>query len=308
MKTVKNLAFFALIWWVMFSLSVITGCNKNDDKEEKEDSTVVTGSVSEVTATSVKISAYINMAIPEEATFGILLSEEASLPYDNRLQFEAASKDETNIFFVTIDKLRYGGTYYYAAYVKIDGEYQLGDIRSFVTGTVDMGTDVLWGIMNVGANNEKEYGDYFAWGETSTKSSFTEENYGFHQAVEGTLPLEYDAANKRMKGTWRMPTRKEFQELVDACKGGIKTGEEGGVYGMTLTSNTTHNSIFFPSGGQIIGTKVEKGDLGYYGDYWTSTPCGSDTAFEFFIKNSEYSLNGAPARRLGLTIRPVCSR
>ena len=308
MKTVKNLALLALTGWLMFSLSVITGCNKNDDKEEKEESTVVTGSVSEVTATSVKISAYINMEIPEEATFGILLSEEPSLPYDNRLQFEAASKDETNIFFVTINSLKYGGTYYYAAYVKIDGEYQLGDIRSFVTGTVDMGTDVLWGIMNVGANNDKEFGDYFAWGETTTKSSYTEENYGFHQAVEGTLPLQYDVANKRMKGTWRMPTKQEYQDLVDACKGNIVTGEVDGVYGMTLTSNTTHNSIFFPSGGQIIGTKVEKGDLGYYGDYWTSTPCGSDTAFEFFIKNSEYSLNGAPARRLGLTIRPVCSR
>ena len=37
---------------------------------------------------------------------------------------------------------------------------------------VDLGLSVKWATCNVGANSPEDYGDYYAWGETSTKSSY----------------------------------------------------------------------------------------------------------------------------------------
>lgn len=42
---------------------------------------------------------------------------------------------------------------------------------------VDLGLSVLWAAYNVGASSPEEYGGYYAWGETSTKSDYTWENY-----------------------------------------------------------------------------------------------------------------------------------
>ena len=35
---------------------------------------------------------------------------------------------------------------------------------------VDLGLSVKWATCNVGASSPSEYGNYYAWGETSTKS------------------------------------------------------------------------------------------------------------------------------------------
>ena len=44
---------------------------------------------------------------------------------------------------------------------------------------VDLGlqSGTLWATCNVGASNPEEYGSYFAWGETKTKSEYTPETY-----------------------------------------------------------------------------------------------------------------------------------
>lgn len=43
-------------------------------------------------------------------------------------------------------------------------------------GYVDLGLSVKWATCNVGATSPSDYGDYFAWGETATKSTYTEAN------------------------------------------------------------------------------------------------------------------------------------
>lgn len=42
---------------------------------------------------------------------------------------------------------------------------------------VDMGTSVLWAPYNIGASKATEGGDFFAWGETAPKSTYTWGNY-----------------------------------------------------------------------------------------------------------------------------------
>ena len=42
---------------------------------------------------------------------------------------------------------------------------------------VDLGLSVKWATCNLGANAPEEFGDYYAWGETRPKETFTDENY-----------------------------------------------------------------------------------------------------------------------------------
>ena len=60
---------------------------------------------------------------------------------------------------------------------------------------VDLGLSVLWATSNVGASSPSDYGDYYAWGETKTKSSYTEGNSKTYNVVMPDISGEpkYDA-------------------------------------------------------------------------------------------------------------------
>ena len=44
---------------------------------------------------------------------------------------------------------------------------------------VDLGLSVKWASFNIGAENPWDYGDYYAWGEVETKSSYLWSNYKY---------------------------------------------------------------------------------------------------------------------------------
>ncbi|MCQ2319676.1 MAG: hypothetical protein MJZ90_12290 [Bacteroidales bacterium] len=100
---------------------------------------------------------------------------------------------------------------------------------------VDLGlpSGLLWATCNVGADSPEDYGDYFAWGETETKSDYDWDTYkwcnGSYNTLtkyntkssygtvdnKTTLELSDDAARANWGGSWRMPTEAEFQELIN---------------------------------------------------------------------------------------------
>lgn len=105
---------------------------------------------------------------------------------------------------------------------------------------VDLGLSVKWATCNVGANSPEEYGNYYAWGETVPKSSYTWNNY--LSAIGGKMttwsdcgtsrdPLrgyvipnqisiastQHDAVNSSWGGYWHMPTQDEMTELCNNC-------------------------------------------------------------------------------------------
>lgn len=86
---------------------------------------------------------------------------------------------------------------------------------------VDLGlpSGLKWATCNVGANSPSEYGDYYAWGETTTKTSYTYENSKTYNKKIGDIGgnASYDAARANWGGTWRMPTKEEFDELLNKC-------------------------------------------------------------------------------------------
>ena len=181
---------------------------------------------------------------------------------------------------------------------------------------VDLGlpSGLLWATCNVGANSPEEYGDYFAWGETSTKAEYNTSNsatYGLYISQlqsqgyvdgEGNLTPQYDAATANWGGDWRMPTRNELSELRDNCTWTWTT--QNGVWGRKVTSKTNGNYIFLPVAGYRGGSLLR--DAGSDGYYWSSTPRNSDNAasglvFDIDTPNNEI----IGIRDLGFTVRPV---
>lgn len=101
---------------------------------------------------------------------------------------------------------------------------------------IDLGltSGTKWASMNVGATTPFEPGDYFAFGETVSKSAYTRESYKYRNPdveygytkynfysnfgpVDNKFRLdpEDDAARAIMGSDWRMPTSEEIQELVN---------------------------------------------------------------------------------------------
>ncbi len=167
---------------------------------------------------------------------------------------------------------------------------------------VDLGLSVKWATCNVGATKPEGYGDYFAWGETSPKTSYTKDNCKTYDKSIGDIggDSRYDAATANWGSGWRMPTKSEVQELIDNCT--WTWTKHNGVNGYEVKSKKNGNSIFLPAAGIYSGdTPMRQGSDG---DYWRSTPGGTDGAY-FLCFDSGYQGKGWSGRHFGRSVRPV---
>ena len=229
------------------------------------------------------------------------------------------------------------GPYYEAPVRPVDLSDALRPAPGIIAGHVyvDLGLSVKWATCNVGADQPSDYGDYFAWGETSPKEKYTKENSVTYGKIMDDKPVEkptgirkfmrsifgdsksnisaneqlsdiagdsrYDAARANWGGTWRMPTEAEIEELVDKCKTQWTT--QGGHNGYLVTG-PNGNSIFLPAAGWRYGSSLKfEGEYGYY---WSSTPCDGNTeyAFYLFFNSGSFGRNWSYRYR-GYTVRPV---
>ena len=172
---------------------------------------------------------------------------------------------------------------------------------------VDLGLSVKWAACNLGADSPEDYGNYYAWGETETKSLYTTANsvtYGVSMSdISGNAT--YDAATANWGSTWRLPTNTEKRELVNKCTWEWTT--QNGVNGYLITGPNEH-TIFLPAGGSK--TYSTWGNFaGYFGNYWTSTPSSSNEnryAYGFTFGSSLLPTDYDNLfRDYGLTIRAV---
>ena len=139
-------------------------------------------------------------------------------------------------------------------------------------GYVDLGlpSGLKWATCNVGASTPGDYGNYYAWGETSTKFNYDFDNsasYGKSWDDIGGNPSR-DAARANWGGSWRMPTETEYRELKDNCTWTWTT--QNGHKGYKVTG-PNGNSIFLPAAG-YRGLVDALDDDGEAGSYWSSTP------------------------------------
>ncbi len=180
--------------------------------------------------------------------------------------------------------------------------------NSYINGHeyVDLGlpSGLKWATCNVGANKPEDYGNYYAWGETSTKSSYTSDNsktYG-KQMYDIKGNSQHDAARANWGGTWRLPTKAELEELNNKCTWNWTT--QNGVKGYKVTG-PNGNSIFLPAAGYRYGSSLD--DAGVLGYYWSSTPFesyGIYGAFNLHFCSSDHGVHGID-RRNGRSVRPV---
>ena len=183
---------------------------------------------------------------------------------------------------------------------------EVSDPDGFVNdhGYVDLGLSVKWATCNVGANSPSDYGDYYAWGETSTKSSYDTDNSKTYGKSMGNIGgnSSYDVARYRWGGSWRLPTKAELEELETKCTWTWTT--QGGHNGYKVTSKTNGKSIFLPAAGWRGWTSPDYvGELGYY---WSSTPYESNTLYAYNLCfNSSYHSVGWNDRFGGFSVRPV---
>ena len=172
---------------------------------------------------------------------------------------------------------------------------------------VDLGLSVKWATCNVGASSPEDNGDYFAWGETSTKSSYgprnskTQDKSSYNYDIGGDASL--DAARANWGGTWRLPTKAEAQELRDKCTWEWTTqGKKG-----CKVTGPSGQSIFLPAAGFRSGSSLLGGGL-YDVSYWTSTPSEGDAhnhAACDLLFDDPGRIAGGVLRFIGRSVRPV---
>ena len=178
--------------------------------------------------------------------------------------------------------------------------------------SVDLGLSVKWATYNLGSTSSTQDGNYFAWGETEPKQVFTKDNYSHYNSATATFDnigtdiknTEYDAARKQWGGTWRMPTKAEYQELIDNCTWTWSAEKMG----YTVTSKANGNSIFLrASGVNSSSSVVNNGTQGHYwtSDYDTSVIHETDYWANKLVFTASGHFVGGTYLYHGLTIRPV---
>lgn len=171
---------------------------------------------------------------------------------------------------------------------------------------VDLGlpSGVKWATCNLGAKLPSEHGDYYAWGETTTKLSYTENSSKTYKKNMGDIAgnSQFDAARAKWGGLWRLPTKTEFEELLNKCK--LKFVDRGGIKGYLMISKINRNSIFLPVVGWYLVDKVNM--YNGRGNYWSSTPDKSknEESYSLVINSFEHRVICYP-RDLGFSVRPV---
>lgn len=176
---------------------------------------------------------------------------------------------------------------------------------------------VKWASWNLGGSQESDSGLYYAWGELSPKIKGIDTLY---DETVSSLPVNRDAAHIRLGGTWRMPSRNEFNALLQSMENGVcsKTQETlNGVYGYRITrvdGPAKGNSIFLPFCGTAsssyagtIGSQPRREECWL----WSSSPLDetdmNTEAIAFYWDSGLYPTIRIQKRSTGLPIRPVCN-
>lgn len=167
---------------------------------------------------------------------------------------------------------------------------------------IDLGLSVKWAACNIGATQASDYGNYFAWGETSPKNTYTEENYTVGNDCMNpakNLLSDYDAAHATWGFNWRMPTIAEIDELSSRCT--WTWTAQNGVSGYRITG-PSGNSIFLPAAGQMRDKAVNVGSTGYY---WSATLSNDYSTAAYNLNFTGYTGRWSANRSYGFTIRAV---
>ena len=116
------------------------------------------------------------------------------------------------------------------------------------------------------------------------------------------LDANDDAARANWGGDWRVPTRAEFEELINNTE--KEWTNVNNVYGRKFTSKTNGNSIFLPAAGNRWSGELTI--TGSDGGYWSSSLYKSGPKYAWSLNfRSGYVGTYGSDRSLGRSVRPV---
>ena len=192
---------------------------------------------------------------------------------------------------------------------------------------VDLGlpSGTLWATCNIGASSPEDYGNYYAWGETSTKTTYNWDTYryangdydkltkycnesdfgdnGFTDNLT-TLQSGVDPATANWGSGWQTPSKSQWDELLQNTTNQWTT--KNGVAGRLFTSKKNGQTLFLPAAGYRWGSGLTSAGAG--GFYWSSslyTDYPYD-AWYFYFHSGYYGMNYG-SRYFGRSVRAVRS-
>ena len=212
-------------------------------------------------------------------------------------------------------------------------------LRETIDGVV---YKVLFATSNIGASSETDYGDYFAWGETSKRytsisgstivggtfgwastpfetagngskfSKYTASNDSFATSGtadgKSTLESSDDVASVLWGGCWRMPDESDLEYLISSSVTYSWTSDYNstGVSGFVVTGKGSFSgvSLFLPAAGDCAGGSLF--NAGGFGNYW-SRSLDSDYqggALYLRVEDGDQSMD-IDDRFNGQSVRPV---
>ena len=216
---------------------------------------------------------------------------------------------------------------YYSFYAILNNYNRLDMNNSQEHEYVDLGlpSGTLWATCNVGASKPEDYGDYFAWGETKTKSIYDwntykhakeaineltkyclESDYGYNGFADTLTELQPcdDPATANWGNGWYTPKQEQWDELMAHTNREWTT--RNGVEGWLLTSRRNGKRLFLPAAGlRWYGELYDASGNGYY---WSSS-LRSDYPYDawYFGFLSDVYYMGYRNRGCGQSVRAVRS-
>lgn len=207
---------------------------------------------------------------------------------------------------------------------------------------VDLGLSVKWAPMNIGASEPQAMGGLYGWGDSiGTRKPLNTEYpvtvsyrmvdgreitnvewgspyFGGREPLADISGTDYDCARYLWNQEWRLPTKAEWQELIDRCEWTPVSGMEGATGIVYRVTGPNGNSIIIPLGG--INTTDINEFRGLVGNYWTSTllPRSSQAEYDYqsTVACAAWAVNIVPnesvlakmkpqVRSFSLSVRPV---
>ena len=190
---------------------------------------------------------------------------------------------------------------------------------------VDLGlpSGTLWATCNIGASSPEDYGNYYAWGETSTKRTY---NWGTYKYANGnndkltkycdksdygnngftddltSLQGSDDPATAKWGGGWRTPSKAQWDELLSNTTG--KWTTQNGKTGRLFTSKKNGQSVFLPAAGRRLDSGLYY--AGSSGGYWSRSLYTDATYYAWLLYfTSDDRGVSSYGRYDGFSVRPV---
>lgn len=152
---------------------------------------------------------------------------------------------------------------------------------------VDLGLNsgLLWAKCNMGTTDPTQLGDYYAWGETSpnkkeyyslTYKHYKTDKYGYIKKIlkyneedsKTVLELEDDAARANLGVGYRIPTKEDWEELLEDCKWEAVTTTLPEIVDPSQTKAIARWKVTGPSGNSIVLPMTG----GFKADAWSVQP------------------------------------